>query len=570
MATRIVVDPLTRVEGHLRIEAVVEGTQITEALSSGTIFRGIEKIVENRDPRDVWSFVQRICGVCTHIHALTSIRAVEDALDYRIPKNANIIRNIMTLTQMVHDHVVHFYHLHGFDWVDVLSALKADPKATGELAMSLSDWPNSSTGYFRDVQNKVKGLVESGQLGIFANAYWGHPAYRLPPEANLLAVAHYIEALNWQKEIVKIHTIFGGKNPHPNYCVGGHPSTINMNDVHVINMERLNLVKSKIDEAQTFVDKVLLPDLFAIAGFYKGDLWGGGIGNFLCYGGVPMTDIREPDSFLFPNGAVLDRDLSKVYDVDLKDPEHIKEFISHSWYQYDDPQAGLHPWQGKTAPAYDGPRPPYHNLDENKKYSWIKTPHWQGHPMEVGPLARFVVGYARGNKPIKGLVDDALQRLDLPITALFSTLGRTLARALEAKLSVDHLAGFYADLLANIKAGDSQTFNPEKWEPSRWPAAAQGVGFAEAPRGALAHWVKIRDGKVESYQAVVPTTWNAAPRDEKGVKGPYEASLLDTPVALPDQPLELLRTIHSFDPCLACATHLISPAGEELAKVKVL
>lgn len=570
MANRIVVDPLTRVEGHLRIEAVVEGTKITDALSSGTLFRGIEKIVENRDPRDVWSFVQRICGVCTHIHAIASVRAVEDALDYRIPKNANYIRNIMTLTQMVHDHVVHFYHLHGFDWIDVLSALKADPKATSTLAMSISDWPNSSEGYFRDIQNKVKGLVESGQLGIFSNAYWGHPAYRLPPEANLLAVAHYIEALNWQKEIVKIHTIFGGKNPHPNYLVGGHPSTINLDDVHTINMERLNLVKTKIDEAQIFVDKVLIPDILAVASFYKGDLWGGGIGNYLAYGGIPITDIREPNSFLFPNGVVLNRDLSKVYDVDLKDPDQIREFVSHSWYQYEDPNSGLHPWQGRTDPAYDGPRPPYHNLDENKKYSWIKTPHWKGNPMEVGPLARFVVAYARGNKEIKGLVDDALKRLDLPTSALFSTLGRTLARALEAKYCVDHLAGFYSDLITNIKSGDSQTFNPEKWDPSRWSANAQGVGFAEAPRGALAHWVKIRNGKVESYQAVVPTTWNAAPRDANGQKGPYEASLLDTPMAVQDQPLELLRTIHSFDPCLACATHLLSPTGEELLKVKVL
>lgn len=570
MATRIVVDPLTRVEGHLRIEAVVEGTQIIDALSSGTMFRGIEKIVENRDPRDVWSFVQRICGVCTHIHAVTSVRAVEDALDYRIPKNANYIRNIMSMTQMVQDHVVHFYHLHGFDWVDVLSALKADPKATSALAMSLSNWPKSSEGYFKDMQNRVKGLVESGQLGIFANAYWGHPAYRLPPEANLMAVAHYIEALNWQKEIVKIHTVFGGKNPHPNYLVGGHASTINLNDVHVINMERLNLVKSKIDEAQIFVDEVLLPDVFAIASFYKGDLWGAGVGNFLAYGGVPMTDIRDSSSFLFPNGAVLNRDLSKVYDVDLKDPEHIREFVSHSWYQYEDQNAGLHPWQGRTDPAYDGPRPPYHNLDENKKYSWIKTPRWKGNAMEVGPLARFVVAYARGNQEIKDLVNDALKRLGLPTTALFSTLGRTLARALEAKYCVDHLAGFYADLISNIKAGDTQTFNPEKWDPSRWPADAQGVGFAEAPRGALAHWVKIHNGKVESYQAVVPSTWNASPRDANGQKGPYEASLLDTPIAIQDQPLELLRTIHSFDPCLACATHLLSPNGEELLKVKIL
>ncbi|WP_206811576.1 nickel-dependent hydrogenase large subunit [Paradesulfitobacterium ferrireducens] len=570
MPTRIVVDPITRIEGHLRIEVVLEGNKITDALSSGTLFRGIEKIVENRDPRDVWAFVQRICGVCTHIHAIASVRAVEDALDYRIPKNANYIRNIMTLTQFVQDHVIHFYHLHGFDWIDVVSALKADPAQTSALAQSISGWPLSSAGYFRDVQTKVKTLVESGQLGIFANAYWGHPAYRLPPEANLMGVAHYLEALNWQKEIAKVHAVFGGKNPHPNYLVGGMASAININGNNTINIERLNLVKTKIEEAQTFVDQVLMPDILAIANFYKKDLYGGGVRNYLAYGGVPTVDVRNPDSYLFPGGIVLDRDLSKVYDIDLKDPKHIQEFVTHSWYRYDDPQAGLHPWQGRTEAQYDGPKPPYENLDENKRYSWIKTPRWQGKPMEVGPLARFIIGYARGNQRMRTLVDDALKKLDLPLSALFSTLGRTLARALETKYSVDHLAGFHADLVANIKAGDSAVFNPDKWDPSTWPATAQGVGYCEAPRGALAHWIKINKGKVESYQAVVPTTWNASPRDAQGQIGPYEASLLDTPLANPDQPLELLRTIHSFDPCLACATHLLNREGEEMLNLRVI
>ena len=570
MATRIVVDPITRIEGHLRIEAVVDGQKITDAISAGTVFRGIEKIVENRDPRDVWAFVQRICGVCTHIHALASIRAVEDALDIRIPKNANLIRNIMTATQFVQDHVIHFYHLHGFDWIDVVSALKADPAQTSAIARSISDWPNSSDGYFKDVQTKVKNLVDSGQLGIFANAYWGHPAYRLPPEVNLLGVAHYLEALLWQKEIAKIHTIFGGKNPHPNYLVGGMACTLNMDDNDVVNMERLNLVKTKIDEAQVFVNQVLIPDILAIAGFYKKDLFGGGLRNYLAYGGIPGTDIREPESYLFPRGVVLNRDLSKVYDLDLKDPKQIQEFVPHSWYSYDDPNAGLHPWQGKTEVSYNGPLPPYQNLDESKGYSWIKTPRWQGHPVEVGPLARLVIAYAKGNKEIKGLVDDALKRLDLPLTALYSTLGRTLARALETKFLVSHLADFYNDLIANIKAGDSQVFNGEKWDPATWPQQAQGVGICEAPRGALGHWVKIQQGKVSAYQAVVPTTWNASPRDESGQKGAYEASLLDTPLVRSDQPLELLRTIHSFDPCLACAAHLINPQGDEISKVRMM
>lgn len=567
MSKRIVVDPITRIEGHLRIEAVVEGTKITDALSSGTLFRGIEKIVENRDPRDVWAFVQRICGVCTHIHAIGSIRAVEDALDIQIPKNANLIRNIMTTTQFVQDHVIHFYLLHGLDWIDVVSALKADPQQTSSLAQKISNWPKSSVGYFTDIQNRFKDFVGSGQLGIFANAYWGHPAYRLPPEVNLLGVAHYLEALNWQKEIVKIHTVFGGKNPHPNYLVGGMASAINLDDNDVINIERLNLVKAKIDEAQTFVDQVYLPDLFAIAGFYKNDLYGGGVRNYLAYGGIPTTDIRATDSYLFPGGVVIDRDLSRVYDVDLKDPKQIQEFVSHSWYRYDDKKSGLHPWQGQTDPTYDGPQPPYTSLDETKGYSWIKTPRWQGHAMEVGPLARFVVGYARGNKEIKGLVDSALSKLNLPVTALFSTVGRTLARGLETKFCVDHLAGFYAELIANLKAGDSNVFNGQKWEPKTWPNEAQGVGICEAPRGALGHWIKIKNGKVNAYQVVVPSTWNASPRDDQGQKGAYEASLLDTPLTISDQPLEILRTIHSFDPCLACATHLIKPTGEKILSV---
>ncbi len=569
MATkRIVIGPVTRVEGHLRVEAVVEDNKIIDAISAGTVFRGIEIILKGRDPRDAWAFVQRICGVCTHTHALASIRCVEDALKIEIPKNANIIRNIMAAAQDVHDHTNHFYLLHALDWVDVISALKADPVQTSSIAASISDWPLNSANYFKDIQTKVKNFVESGQLGIFANGYWGHPAYRLPPEVNLLGVAHYIEALNWQKEIVKIHAVFGGKNPHPNYVVGGVPVSINLNDYNVINMERLNLVKSKIDEAKTFVDQVLIPDILAIAGFYKNDLWGGGLSNYMSYGDFPMTSINEPDSFLIPRGIVLDRDLTQVHDIDLQDPKQIQEFVSHAWYRQDDKEAGLHPWEGKTEPQYDGPKPPYDKLDETKGYSWSKAPRWQGKPMEVGPLARIVVAYAKGNKEIKELVDTSLRKLNLPVEALFSTLGRTLARALETQYRTKVLVRLYDDLIANIKAGDTSTFNKEKWDPENWPSEAQGVGFCEAPRGALGHWIKIKDGKIDNYQTVVPTTWNASPRDANQQHGAYEASMIDTPLANPEQPLEVLRTIHSFDPCIACATHLLDPQGKELAVVK--
>lgn len=557
MAQRIVVDPLTRIEGHLRIEADVADGKIQNAFSSGTIFRGLEIIMKGRDPRDAWAFVQRICGVCTHIHAIASIQAIEDALDITVPKNATLIRNIMNATQFVQDHVIHFYHLHALDWVDVVSALKADPKATSALAQSISSWPKSSVGYFTDVQNKLKNFVGSGQLGIFANGYWGHPAYKLPPEANLMAVAHYLEALEWQKDIARIHTVFGGKNPHPNYLVGGMACAININNDNTINMERLDLVKKEIDKAITFVEQVYIPDLFAIGSIYKDWLHGGGVGNFMAFGSLSDRGKKDTHEYIFPGGAILNRDLTKVYDVDPRDPEQIKEFVDHAWYKYNGNEKGLHPWRGQTNVNYTGPQPPYQHLDTKGKYSWVKTPRWNGHPMEVGPLARMLVGYARGNTEITNEVNGALKRLGVGKDALFSALGRTLARGLETRIMARFLRTTYDQLIANIKSGDSKVFNGEKWEPSTWPKSSKGVGITEAPRGALGHWVKIEDGAISLYQAVVPTTWNAAPIDDKEQKGPYEASLVGTPMADPNKPLEIIRIIHSFDPCLACAIHLM-------------
>lgn len=557
MAQRIVVDPVTRLEGHLRIEADVDNGKIVNAFSSGTTFRGLERIMEGRDPRDAWAFVQRICGVCTHIHAIASIQAVEDALDISIPKNAVLIRKIMTATQFVQDHVIHFYHLHGLDWIDVVSALKADPKATATIAQSISNYPKSSVGYFSDVQKTIKGFVESGQLGIFANAYWGHPAYKLPPEVNLIGVAHYLEALEWQKDIAKIHTIFGGKNPHPNYLVGGMACTINIDNDNTINMERLDLVATEIDKAMAFVNQVYLPDLFAIASYYKDWTHGGGVQNYLVYGTLANQREKNNQSDIFPGGVILNRNLNEVLEVNPRDLNQVQEFVDHSWYEYTGTEAGRHPWKGETRVSYSGPKPPYEHLDTKGKYSWIKTPRWKNKPMEVGPLARMLVGYARGNAAIKGSVDDALGKLGLGQEALFSALGRTLARGLETKIMVDYLKKSYDELLANIKAGDSQVFNPDRWDPSTWPDTAEGVGFTEAPRGALGHWVKIKNGKVSLYQAVVPTTWNAAPEDKQGQKGPYEAALIGTPMADPQKPLEILRIIHSFDPCIACAAHMV-------------
>jgi hydrogenase large subunit len=579
---RVVVDPITRIEGHLRIEVNVDKDNvIRNAVSTGTMWRGLEVILKGRDPRDAWAFTERICGVCTGVHALASVRSVEDALGIKIPKNANIIRNLMHATLYAQDHLVHFYHLHALDWVDIVSALKADPKKTSEIQQSISPWPNASAGYFREVQNRLKKFVDSGQLGIFANAYWGSAAYKLPAEVNLLATAHYLEALDFQKEIVKIQTIFGGKNPHPNWLVGGVPSPINMdgtNAVGAVNMANLNMVKDICDRTIEFIDQVYIPDLLAIAGFYKDwAKFGGGLSsqNVMSYGDFPdIPNDYSDKSLLMPAGVILNGDLKKVYDVDLKAADQVQEWVTHSWYKYPQEQGGLHPFDGVTEPNFDigkakGTRTAIDNVDESAKYSWVKSPRWKGHAVEVGPLARYIVGYARGHKEMTEQVNLVLKALDVPVTALFSTLGRTAARGLEAQWAAHKMRYFYDQLIANIKAGDLNTANVEKWEPATWPAEAKGVAPVEAPRGALAHWVKIKNTKIENYQCVVPTTWNAGPRDAKGQIGAYEASLMNTPMVNPEQPLEILRTIHSFDPCLACATHVMSPDGQELAKVTV-
>ena len=576
MTQRVVVDPITRIEGHLRIEAetAADGS-ITSAYSSGRI----ELILKGRDPREAWAFAQRICGVCTLVHGIASVRAVENALNYPIPPNAQLIRNLMIAAQYVHDHVMHFYHLHALDWVDVVSALKADPAATSTLAQSISAWPKSSPGYFADVQKKIKTFVEGGQLGIFANGFWGNPGFKLPPEANLMAVAHYLEALQWQREVVQIHTIFGGKNPHPNFLVGGSPSPISVNpgatggvSGTALNMAGLDQIKSVIVKMQTFVDQVYVPDTLAIASFYKD--WfarGEGVGNFLTFGDFPEKGMGDPSTWLIPSGAILNRDLTTIHPIDINNPDEIQEFVSHSYYDYADGKAkGLHPYDGETNLHYTGPKPPFTQLDVEKDYSWLKSPRWRGNVMEVGPLARVLMLYAKGHEPTKALADSALKQLDLPLTAMFSTMGRTAARTLESKIIGDQMMIWYDNLVANIKAGDLSVHNEAKWDPSTWPAEAKGVGFMEAPRGALAHWVVIKNGKIDNYQAVVPSTWNAGPRDPNGKPGPYEAALMDRHTLYdPKQPLEIQRTIHSFDPCIACAVHVTDPDGEELVQINV-
>ena len=572
MSKRVVVDPVTRIEGHLRVEAVLDDRNVVgDAISSGTMWRGIEVILQGRDPRDAWAFCERICGVCTTVHALASVRSVENAIGITIPKNAEIIRNIMELAQYVQDHVIHFYHLHALDWVDVVSALKADPAATAGLAQKVSpSWPTSTPGYYSDTKATLKKFVDSGQLGIFQNAYWGHPAYKLPPEANLMAVAHYLEALKWQKEVIKIHTVFGGKNPHPHYLVGGVGSAINLAGDSAINMERLEFVHGLIKEAQRVVEGLYLPDLLAVASFYpEWTTYGGGLGSYMAYGDIPQNGINDPSKFKFPRGVILNKNLAEVLPVDPADAGQIQEQVPHSWYKYPNGKTSLHPWEGVTEPQYTGPKPPFAQLDENAGYSFVKAPRWKGNAVEVGPLARVLVGFASGRDEYKEVVTEALGRLKLQPAALFSTLGRTAARGLETRLAAKWLLDEYDRLIANLKAGDYATADTKFWEPKTWPADCKGFGVEEAPRGALGHWIHIKDEKIANYQIVVPSTWNASPKDAQGQRGAYEAALLGTPMADPKRPVEILRTIHSFDPCLACATHVTSPDGETLAEVIV-
>lgn len=559
---RVVIDPVTRIEGHLRIEVEVQGNKVADAWSSGTMFRGIEKIVRGRDPREAWVWAQRICGVCTTVHALASVRAVEDALGIEVPESAALVRNVIAGAQNIHDHIVHFYHLHALDWVDVTLALKADPAKTSQLAQSISDWPKSSTAYFKSVQDRVKTLVASGQLSLFSSGDWGHPAYALPPEANLMAVAHYIEALELQRDFIRIHALLGGKNPHlQTFLVGGMASGMDPDEPGAaINTATVQLLSQLAKNGETFVKQVYMPDVLAIASFYKE--WfsiGQGIGNYMAYGDLTTGDIKDPAGFFFPRGIILNRDLSTVHTMD---PQKIAEFVAHSYYDYEGGETSLHPSKGQTNPNYTGPKPPFDAIHTDAKYSWVKSPRYDGHAMEVGPLARTLVAYASGNQNVKKQVDGALTKLNLPASGLFSTMGRIAGRAIECELMIDQLNVWITHLEDNLAKGKVKIHNGAMWNPDTWPKSCAGFGLEEAPRGSLGHWIEIEDKKIANYQAIVPSTWNAGPRDAMGQRGAYESSLLNTPIANPERPLEVLRTVHSFDPCMSCAVHVVRPDGE--------
>jgi hydrogenase large subunit len=567
---RIVIDPLTRIEGHLRIEAVIEGGQVVDAWSSSTMFRGMEMILKGRDPREAWLLTQRACGVCTTVHAIASVRAVENALGITVPDNARLIRNLIEAAQYVQDHVIHFYHLHAVDWVDVPNALQADPAAAAALQQSLSDWPNNTAAYFSAVKARLQTLVDSGQLGIFANGYWGHPAMKLPPEANLMAVAHYLEALDWQREFIKIHAVLGGKNPHPQtYVVGGVTVALDPNSATAINPTKIAFMRDLIGKAADFVNKVYYPDLMAVASFYKDWAgWGAGVGSFLSYGDFPATADNNPANFWLPGGLVWNQQIGTA--PAAFDPAHVTEYVTHSWYNYTGGDAaGRHPAQGETVPNYTGPTPPFDLLNTDGKYSWLKSPRFEDKAVEVGPLARMLVAYAAGHAGVRAAVGAALSQLGVPAAALFSTLGRTAARGIETVLVVGQMNAWLSELENNLNSGKLVTADTSKWNPASWPASAAGWGWTEAPRGALGHWVNIQNGKITNYQMVVPTTWNGSPRDASGQLGPFESALIGTPVADPARPLEILRTIHSFDPCMACAVHLIDTHDRTLTDIQV-
>jgi len=570
MSKHIVVDPITRIEGHLRIEAVIDDNNtIVDAYSSSTMFRGIETILKGRDPRDCGLLAMRICGVCTGTHYQRSIEAVEHAFGITIPKNARLVRNLIQGSLYLHDHVVHFYHLHALDWVDIVSALKADPKKAAAEARKWAKvagedpWTDSEKE-FAEVQARVAKFVKQGRLGIFGNGYWCNKHYKLTPEQNLIGVTHYLQALDLQRDAAKMMAIFGGKNPHPQSIVVGGVTCVQ----DIKNPARIALFKDLLMRFRKFIKQAYLPDVYMAGTMYADealDGTGGGLKSYMSYGDFRLDDTGFYNAaLLFPSGVVLNGDLSTVYDFD---PEKVAEDVTHSWYKGDRP---LHPFDGVTEPEYTGFGKKENGiayLDTENKYSWIKSPIYDDKRVEVGPLARMVVGVARGDKRISEYVTRFLKNGNLPTKVLFSTVGRTAARAIETELMADVMVDWTDELAKNAASGDLSTWT--EFDFDKVSKSAKGYGLAEAPRGSLGHWVRIENGLVANYQAVVPSTWNASPRDYKGRMGAYEASLIGTKVADPEQPLEILRTVHSFDPCIACAVHIVDTKGKELGVYKV-
>lgn len=564
---RIVIDPITRIEGHLRIEIEVdEKNVIKNAFSSSTLWRGLETIVKGRDPKDVGLIVQRICGVCTSSHYHAGVEAVENALGVKIPLNARYVRSMIAQALFLHDHIVHFYLLHGLDWVDVISALKADPKKAEQEAFKYCSTPYAAgEGDLIEAQQKVQKMVDGGQLGIFANGYWGNKTYRFTPEQNLIALSHYLRSIEVQRDAAKLMAILGGKQPHPQSLVVGGVTCVR----DLLDPSRLAEWKTRFENVKKFVDCAYYPDVlmagkaFANEGSVVQEV---NVPNFMSGDGIALNATEN----LFDSGYILNKDLSKVFQID---ENLIMEECTHSWYQEDKP---LHPYDGQTEPNYtgfvakmtidgEGKSVKTPSIDEKGKYSWIKSPRYEEKPFEVGPLACMLVGYAQGNKRIKKVVDDFLNLSGLPVSALFTTLGRTAARMLQSKLIVDYGIETFESLISNLKV-DESTYTPVVIDQAK---EYKGRYIGEVPRGMLSHWIRIKNGVVENYQCVVPSTWNAGPEDSKGQKGPYEANLIGLKLAEATKPLEIIREIHSYDPCIACAVHVMDTRGNKLGEYKI-
>jgi len=563
---RITIDPITRIEGHLRIDVEVDGGSVQKAWASCTMWRGIETILRGRDPREGWVFAQRFCGVCTTVHAMSSVRAVEDALQLEIPANAQYIRNLILIGHALHDHIVHFYHLSALDWIDITTIPKADPARAASIADGVSSWPGNSHRELQAVQGKVNGLVASGQLGIFAHGYWGHPAMHLSPEMNLILFAHYLQALEFQRKACQVVGILGGKTPHiQNLAVGGVMNAINLNSLATMNMDRLGTLQSLIQEMIPFVQQAYFADACLLAASYPEWFhYGRGVTNYLAVPDLPVD--ANATHFDLPGGVIMDGNLGSVRPIhdwhDVAIRAAVAEDVTHAWYS----GKGLQPpWKGETIADYT-------DFQADKKYSWVKAPRYDGKSMQVGPLSNILVGYASGHPLTRKWTDAAFNKISsvngtkVTPEAMQSTMGRYLARAIRSAMLSELALQHWQLLTDNILKGDDRTYNPPEF-PSH---EIVGVGLHEAPRGALSHWVVIDKGAFTNYQAVVPTTWNASPRDEAGAPGPYESSLLANPVADPEKPLEVLRTVHSFDPCMACACHTLDADGREIAQVKVL
>lgn len=517
---KIVIDPITRIEGHLKIEAEVADGVVIDVKSTGTLFRGFETILQGRDPRDAQQITQRICGVCPTSHSMAAALSLDSAFGIadKIPDNGRILRNLILGAAQVADHILHFYHLAALDYVDVT-------RVAGYEGIS-------------PPLKSVKAFIERGELAPFFPRYEGD--YRLPDEIDRMAVHHYVRALDIRRKAQEMVAIFGGKLPHN---VGIVPGGVTSS----LTVDKITHFFWRLNDTREFIDNLYIPDVLAVAEHYS-DYFEIGVGckNLLSFGAYEL-DGTNPDyakrQRLFSQGCVsADLNLEEI------DTEKITEHVKHSWYK--DKTTGLHPTVGKTEP----------DSHKAEGYSWIKAPRYNDMVYEVGPLAHVAASYLDGQAQVKELVDTVLSKFNAPPSVLFSTLGRHAARAIATKVIADSMAGW----LLQLKPGEPV------YQEYELPEESEGMGIVDASRGALGHWIKIKDKKIAHYQCVVPTTWNASPKDDKGRPGPIEQAIIGARIKDENNPFEIVRIVRSFDPCIACAVHLVNPKGKLLGKFRVM